>query len=724
MGRKTKFEIEIDNFRTAFNKVKDKRIALYGIGRRTSTLLPAIPDYNVIGLLDKEEASVGMEFAGKRVISLKEAEKKADMIIINSDPSNYEIIYRRIAKCKIPVYYANGKLGEMCISEDTYSHNEYWNATYEKLLERIDNADIVSFDCFDTLMMRYCFSPENIYYELAINAKNKYGIEHFDNIRRNVTTRCANNASLLEMYWSIKEQLCISKKITMELYEYEIATETKYCVKRNKVVEAMKYAISQNKQVLVVSDTPYLSVQIQRMLEHVGIECNNIKIYTSCEAKADKESGDIWEYITNVPTYRGKRILHVGDNKDSDIEIPHKYGIETFYIMSAKQMMVSSSIGRIVENARTHTDNICLGIIAEKLFNNPFVLANTKGKVEIERPDDYGFCVYGPVILRFFIWLYNQAIEDEINQLLFLSRDGYFLKEDFDYFLEYIADKKYTFINHYFLISRRAAMMANAMDNETLNNLINFPYNGYFADYMKSRLNIVVDSRTKDINDKYVIIPTDIHKIINSIYLYEKEIENEISVERISYMKYITSNFNMNETTKLGCVDLGYYGTNQYYLQKILGKKIIGYCLYACLSEKNEYLKQMKMKGCFQDREDLEAKNSVLKKKNMVLETFLTAPHGMVRYFDRNGRVVCEENKKSQHHFDIKIRVNTGILRYIQQYLTIVNTDAIKCEANMGVEVTLFELFLNGAVDYADNILDGFYFDNDFCGSKEVKLEL
>ena len=98
MEHNSKYEVEIKRFRHAFANLKDKRIAIYGIGRRSATLLPGIIDYNIVGLLDRDENSIGNELCGIKIIPLKTIEKVADIIIINSDPSNYEIIYRRDRK--------------------------------------------------------------------------------------------------------------------------------------------------------------------------------------------------------------------------------------------------------------------------------------------------------------------------------------------------------------------------------------------------------------------------------------------------------------------------------------------------------------------------------------------------------------------------------------------------------------------------------------------------
>ena len=52
MEQKSKYEIEIENFRHIFLDMKNKRVAIYGMGRRSATLLPGITDFNIVGVLD------------------------------------------------------------------------------------------------------------------------------------------------------------------------------------------------------------------------------------------------------------------------------------------------------------------------------------------------------------------------------------------------------------------------------------------------------------------------------------------------------------------------------------------------------------------------------------------------------------------------------------------------------------------------------------------------
>jgi hypothetical protein len=115
----------------------------------------------------------------------------------------------------------------------------------------------------------------------------------------------------------------------------------------------------------------------------------------------------------------------------------------------------------------------------------------------------------------------------------------------------------------------------------------------------------------------------------------------QAKIERENYLRYLKADGDMEAWLSYGTVDLGYYGTNQYYLKRLTGLKTKGYCFYACLSEDNVYINDISMYGCFQYGDDYTAEKSLARKKNMYIETFITAPHGMVRYVDnrRGGKV-------------------------------------------------------------------------------------
>ena len=81
-----RYQSELDLFLQKFRAFKEKRIVLYGIGLRTALFLPYLSDFNILGLLDRNPDNVGKIIGGIPVITMQQAEKNADLIIINSSP--------------------------------------------------------------------------------------------------------------------------------------------------------------------------------------------------------------------------------------------------------------------------------------------------------------------------------------------------------------------------------------------------------------------------------------------------------------------------------------------------------------------------------------------------------------------------------------------------------------------------------------------------------------
>ena len=168
---------EEKTFRNNFGKFKDKKIVLYGIGRFTATLLPCVTDFKIIGLMDRDNANIGKKIYGVPVLGKEEVREKADLIIINTSSNYWKIIYARIADLGIPVYYLNGQLACMKDDEQTYTENPYWEKTYDKLKNEIDNYEVVSFDIFDTLIMRKIYMPQDLYKIVDMRVKKALGDE-------------------------------------------------------------------------------------------------------------------------------------------------------------------------------------------------------------------------------------------------------------------------------------------------------------------------------------------------------------------------------------------------------------------------------------------------------------------------------------------------------------------------------------------------------------------
>lgn len=733
MEQKSKYDIEIENFRHNFRGIKNKRIAIYGMGRRSATLLPGITDFNITGILDRDESNVGKELCGIKVISIKNVENCVDAIVINSDPSNYEIIYKRIAKdVTVPVYYADGRIAALSDKDTRYEQNEYWKSSYQELKDKIDKADIVSFDIFDTLIMRKVFSPEDVFRLLGEEVRAELKLDCEIASIRAQAAQCGAYATINEIYGYIKKCTNLTDKNIADIMKLEKDTDIDLCIVRRDIADLYEYCLTCGKEVYFISDMYYTIQDIKRILDKCGVTVpDDEHIWISCEKKADKVSGSLWEEYFKL-VGKGNKCLHIGDNKTCDVKNPVRYGIDSYYVMSAKDMLMNSSMAELASDVNTVSDSICLGLVASKLFNSPFALCSTKGKVSFDDSESYGYCVYGPLLEKFLIWLYYKSRKDEIDKLLFFARDGYFLEKDYTMVAE-LLDDGYEQEWCYLPISRRLIYIATMENEDDFNRVVAFPYVGTFADYMQSRFEIIVTDETSEYNDRQINAVGDSKNILKWIQPYKDKIMEQAKKERKNYLAYLTSDGDMKKELSYGTVDLGYYGTNQYYLQRLTGIKTKGYCFYACLSKDNIYNNEITMDGCFQYGDDYTAEKSIASNKNMYIETFITAPHGMIRYIDDRGNAVCQPDRKSQKNFNVKEKVNCGAVDFINDYISIYKTIlAVNCseciksmsDRTESLEDILFFNMLNGMCNISRNILEGFYFDNDFIGGKEIELEI
>lgn len=648
--------------------------------------------------------------------------------------SKYEIIYKRIAKDVIvPVYYADGRLACLSDKDTSYEQNEYWQSSYQELKDKIDKVEVVSFDIFDTLIMRKIFSPEDVFRLLEEKVRVELKLDcEIANVRAQAASMCGSYATINEIYQYIKQQTNLIDKNIIDIMQLEKDIDIDLCITRRDIADLYEYCLTCGKEVYLISDMYYTLQDIKRILDKCGVKVpDDEHIWISCEKKADKVSGSLWEKYSKLVS-KDIRCLHIGDNKTGDAKNPVIYGIDSYYIMSAKDMLMKSSISELASSVNTVSDSICLGLVAAKLFNSPFALCSTNGKVSYDDSEIYGYCVYGPLLEKFLIWLYYNSRKDGIDKLLFFARDGYFLEKDYKVVSELLNDG-YEQDWCYLPISRRLIYMATMENEDDFKRVVAFPYVGTFAEYMKSRFGIIVTEVTSEYNNRQINAVGDSKDILEWIQPYKDEIIKKAKRERENYLRYLKTDGDMQKGLTYGTVDLGYYGTNQYYLQRLTGIKTKGYCFYACLGKDNVYISDISMTGCFQYGDDYTAEKSIVRKKNMYIETFITAPHGMISYIDNQGKMICKPDGKSQEYFDIKEKVNCGAVDFIVNYINIykavlaVNSKEHKKlmqDRRESLEDNLFCNVLNGICNVSNDILEGFYFDNDFVGGKEIKLEI
>lgn len=695
-----KYQSEINEFHKNFDRFCGKRIVLYGIGRYTATLIDGVHNHLFIGLLDKNPDNVGKVMFGLPVLAVEDAEKQADMIIINTSGTYWNVIYQRIKGIKIPIYFLNGKLAD----DETIPEIDtaYWNSSLEELYMKIEQADVVSFDFFDTLFSRKVSSPGDVFAILEKQIKIEEGVNiPYRELRSEVIQRLKSNYTLSGLYREIGGKTEYGEEFLKNMCNREMRLEKRMLTPRKTVCECLKYAVHSGKEIYMISDMYLPKSFFMEIFEKWNLEIKEEKIIVSCEERGSKLQGDIWEKYKNA--LQGKKALHIGDDLAADVEMPQKYGIETYFIASQIKMLRLSMLREIECRIVNEDTSYMMGLILNKMFDNPFELNAGKGKIIIKSAFDMGYLVYGPVIYIFLEWLTNQAKEDGVKRLVFMSRDGYFLKEDFKLYCD-LRERKIECC--YLGISRQLAMTASIQTEEDLYNFMKVPYSGSPVELLEDRFNIrVMEGKQSDYN------LSDLYKI------YKKEIWEYVNRIRINYLNYLKS---MQLDNACAVVDLGYYGNNQRYLNELTGQNIRGYYFSADLSPENINSQKAVMKACFQSLEDSKGQESQVHEKMIYIESFLTAPYGMIKAIDEKGDFIYAPKGENQKKFGEKEKINEGVKQFIRD-----------CCENKYIEIDnkvirftdyWYGLCMSGKMEFTEEIKTCFYNDNAMMNRLESML--
>jgi predicted HAD superfamily hydrolase len=714
MSSENFYQNEIDSFRNVFNSFADKKIVIYGIGRRTATLIPYVSDFNLVGLMDRDQDNIGKIMYGLPIVSLETAEKSADVIIINAPQSYWEIIYNRLSFSGIPVYYCNGEKAQNINTEFFGDNIEYWKTSFEELLQKANKYEIISFDLFDTLIARQTYLPQDVWKMVEKKFLNSEEKEiDFIPLRKLATSAMdVEEPNIYDIYDKMSQIDEIVAENSNLLLNYELEIEKEVIVPRIIMVKLFKELKKSGKKVYILSDM-YLPVDfLKELLYKHGVFIEEDKLWLSNDKKASKSKGSMWKrYKKEV--VKNSRALHIGDNLYSDINEAQKYGIETYYVMNGVDMIKSSSIKKIVPQICSEYSSICMGLFIANHMKNPFALNQWKGRIYFDTEFDLGYGLFGPLVYTYLGWLEEKAIELGINKLYFMSRDGYFLYQNYQYLSQL---RGHGLSCDYLEISRRAIMVPSIQTDEDLRDVIKFPYSGTFSQFLQDRFSLLSDERTASKNDTWISTATDYEFVYKLCLCYIEEINEEVVNERENYLQYLKLK-KLEEN--FGVVDLFFYGNNQYYLSKLLNKSLTGFYMTCDLSSNNRCNKNNILYACFQNELDVKAENCQIFKNSPMLESFLTAPNGMLIKIDNKINFIYSSKGKNQEYFSNRENINVGVKKFIYD-VTEISTGKEKIDTKF-ID-NLYGEFFNNHMEMNNNLKEIFFFDNALIQRREMKI--
>ena len=453
--------------------------------------------------------------------------------------------------------------------------------------------DVVSFDIFDTLILRPFFYPTDMFtfnadfFHKTLNLKS---IVNFPRIRvdseihareaKKLVNPMSEDVTLDEIYCQMAKDRCLDENKVNLVKEKEKELEIRYCSTRKAGKYLYDLALEHGKKVIFTSDMYLPRETIEEILHKNGF--NQGDLYLSSELDVCKCTGNLYKYIQATLHLKGNRFLHIGDNYDSDFIVARKSGWNSFQFPKTFDLYWGV-LQKMLRNEGRFQDtkfafewfpafrNV-FAIIANKLYDNPFV--------DICSLSDYGanayligYSLFGPYLYAITDWAIQTAIEKGRNNIQYVSRDGYvpmLAHEIFEKYYKNLPSKNYLYV------SRKSLLLADVYsENDFISLSEKFNYRNYcpkkiisfFEPYLKTGVKEVL----KKICGKeslYTEVFTDEKKFtyfLNKLRTYvDFDLMNKEKESLKNYFKqFITPDSIM--------FDVGYSGRAESALSQMLG---------------------------------------------------------------------------------------------------------------------------------------------------------
>ena len=560
---------------------------------------------------------------------------------------------------------------------------------FEKLLSVVS---FVSFDLFDTLVWREkLFSPKDLFYQVEEIAKNELGItfRNFNALRVRAEEIARVRAygdnleeiTLEEIYQELSRLLKIDSEQANRILKIELELEKS----RIKTLDAGKQlfdkAISAGKKVAIVSDIYFDENSIEDIVNQNGYS-EAAKIYISSTYRKTKAEGSLYEIVIKDLGCLPNQLLHVGDNKHSDISMALKKGIRVCLATNArKHFKWRCGIGDVASGDLITSAMLC------KISEMYYERQDTEIKDSVLKRtaiENLSLLYYG-----YAAWLLKKVKQGRYQRVYFAARDGWIVKRFFDL----LADAANLTIDSRYIYVSRAALYPSLIftEPETARKQFCQNWDLLTIEHALKRASLSFDE-CKDSLTKHDLAEPGLllnHSTLPRFKAFLEDIwplvesknkeRYELIVEYLRQEKFL-------ESETVAFVDLGWHGSLQNCLMKLLKylgieKEINGYYL-GTFAKPSKAEPNFTVEGYLLNDDRPHWISELVRYGPSVLELFHNANHGtVVGYKNQDEQIlpILENNPVELEQFHQIIEpVQNAAFDFVSQQLKSLGITNIK----------------------------------------------
>lgn len=472
---------------------------------------------------------------------------------------------------------------------------QYKNFSVElvEILDHIlkDDIKIVSFDVFDTLLLRPCLTPTKIFdlVEKKANTDNNF---HFArqiaeaNARKN-KPYYIDDISIDHIYNEYKKITGCTRDEANNFMKLELQIEKDLLYPRKSVNLIFAAAKKANKKIIITSDMYLPKEFLESVLEKNGITGYD-KLYVSSEEKMTKQTGRLFEKIVNEYALLGisaSEIVHIGDNLKTDFYMPKRYGISAYRIPKTVDAMLWKNPFKFLYNySKNLDDSFLVGLLANYIFDDPYRSFNKQSYGNGEE-STLAISLYGPLLLSYTMWMIRETKKYDIEKLLLIYRDGYLIEKICGSLSPYMEIPR---LQRFYLSRSLMYPFWGKEKNGLLNSFKRYPIDTSMSilNFIKERLLVTDELKIDEIWRHFRKIGySSIDDSLQSadkfadIIPYLEEVFKESAKRKVENVSdYVEAT--VDKGKKIGLMDVGYKGSASRFLMKYFSNKSVSFLLF------------------------------------------------------------------------------------------------------------------------------------------------
>ncbi len=499
----------------------------------------------------------------------------------------------------------------------------------DSILEQIRRHSVISFDVFDTLLIRKTLYPRDVFLLTEQRAKDAgYGVEGFASARAGIENDLPL-CTLDDIYEALAERYAWDPETEERIKGMELDAERSVLEPRPAVVKLMEYALREGKRVVLTSDMYLPEPALRRILEDKGVRGFE-RILVSCDCGSSKR----YELYSLLLEYGGDpgEILHVGDDPEADGNAPRKYGIDSIVIPSPLSVAKNGSWSDAVSAASTLMDRCLLGMVVSRLYSDPFQNPDLRELPAAERAGCMGNSMIGPLIAGHTCWMIRKLLSGRFDGVLFFARDGWLPLRAY----ERISGRLSLPPGYYFLTNRRAAFFCCADEASQADRMAEVgKSSGLTADQLLQRVYMIPPEKQ---------LPHDERELDAEYIEKHMPIIHEIAERaRRGYGLY-AEKLGLRTGGNYAVVDFISAGTTQKAFSQALPFSLHG--LYY-----GTYSRDKADESVFEYY--LQGENPELLRTYLDLETFFSSPEPSLDHISEQGTPVFQKENRSEESFPV-----------------------------------------------------------------------